>query len=393
MVGLDREITATVGSVSEDGQLQIEWNLTKNALLYADKVVVNSPNVALAIEATRCRGDWGRIKSIFHDLPDGYIPEFGQTGKELSKLVNDFDRKLRSKNLSGRQRGKIKRAKKEAIEQIADAACESFDLELAENFDRLEKEGVIDISGQKDWRLGQTIGEASIANIEGFDESLEVYLRSLVETIHAQDNLPIFGEHSSGIIRSLYGDGNGEESPSPERVAESTEGALAIELFDDLPALKDAPADEILGVREELTEPLENFRGALMNYSDQIGVAGWDEEFESRCREVYRKTIKPELNELSSRIEQNTLAKQFFSNIFSKEAGVSSLLGLGATNSAGGLLDSMPAEAIMLSAASMVGGSALGALMQAVSDKRDEQEDIQRNKLFFYRAAQDELSG
>lgn len=86
---------------------------------------------------------------------------------------------------------------------------------------------------------------------------------------------------------------------TPRELAPANEAALATRfIVDQVEAYADARIDELLDVRDRLTDPLIRFRAAMAKASHEIESTGFDAAFERETRALFRREVEPALQEL-----------------------------------------------------------------------------------------------
>jgi hypothetical protein len=155
--------------------------------------------------------------------------------------------------------------------------------------------------------------------------------------------------------------------------------ALADDLLQRLPHFGAATLTEILDIRRELENPLKRFRKAMLDYSDRISCAPWEEAFNAEADRVFIREIEPAVLELEEAVKSKpylqALAGRYFKNrkdfIVPLAAPV---LSLAAADS----------QMLLLIATTALGAAHLSALFWDVHNEVRKMLRPQQHHLFFY---------
>ena len=64
-----------------------------------------------------------------------------------------------------------------------------------------------------------------------------------------------------------------------------------------------ATLSEIIDIRRELENPLKRFRKTMLDYSDRISCAPWEEAFNAETDRVFMRDIEPAVLELEEAVK------------------------------------------------------------------------------------------
>ena len=73
-------------------------------------------------------------------------------------------------------------------------------------------------------------------------------------------------------------------------------------MFDRLPVF-DVPMVELIDLRADLDRPLIAFRSKIVELSEEVESAVWDNDFEGDVQQTYRKTVEPALIEIEAELK------------------------------------------------------------------------------------------
>lgn len=145
---------------------------------------------------------------------------------------------------------------------------------------------------------------------------------------------------------------------------------LAQELLRPLPAFSLADIDEIMDIRKELASPLRRFRVEVAELATAIENDG---DVAEQVNSVWRKSIRPALDELDELTQENSYLRQ----LADKVTEAKTLLPASATFALG--IGGLTGVAQVAAAAASVGAIPLEALRAKVKDGRA----LQRKRLYF----------
>ena len=86
-------------------------------------------------------------------------------------------------------------------------------------------------------------------------------------------------------------------------MARSRHIALAGDILSRLPHFEAATLPEIMDIRRELENPLIRFRKAMLDYSDRIACAPWEEAFNAETDRIFIREIEPAVLELEEAVK------------------------------------------------------------------------------------------
>ena len=120
--------------------------------------------------------------------------------------------------------------------------------------------------------------------------------------------------------------------------------------------------------------PSSGFRGTISEYTDLIESTSWDSDFEAEASKVFEEKIKPAVQDIKERVEENSYLRQLTSQVQSR---LPQHLGIALTSGATDWID------YQISALVALGSISFDAVW-AQRKKMDEAQRIEREKLFFY---------
>lgn len=148
---------------------------------------------------------------------------------------------------------------------------------------------------------------------DGAEERSESYkekvLAELFRAVTNDSEYPLLDRGIRELVRS--GKAVGLQD-SPTAKARSTAMGLGETIFSRLP-VPDAPMDELLDLRRELSDVVSRFRGGLLKASAEIEGAQWDESFRSEASFAYERHVAPALEELEDLLRTTPALQKVFS--------------------------------------------------------------------------------
>jgi hypothetical protein len=156
---------------------------------------------------------------------------------------------------------------------------------------------------------------------------------------------------------------------------------LARYLLERLPLFEKASVAEILGIRKELDKPLARFRGAIINFSEDIKSTPWGRDFPPEADKIYLRDVKPALLDMEEAIQSN----KFLTTLIKKLAEKPATLPTGSLFSiAISQFSSLPKE---LAASLGIGLASASLIYEAYDEWARKNQAIEQNKLYFYYGA------
>jgi hypothetical protein len=201
------------------------------------------------------------------------------------------------------------------------------------------------------------------------------------EAVADGETNPLFDQMSGDLLRT--GVEAGVVSPSESGIARGRHSGLASDLLRRLPLFEKATVQEILDIRRELENPLIRFRGAVIEISEGIRSAAWDEDFPSDADMAFRKEVEPAILEIEEAVQDNgSLSSLLLKGVRPGDWAT----GLGVMLSTlAGLPD---VASVLLGSGTTAGMTARGAY----KEWREDRKNIESNHMFFYYETRERLA-
>jgi hypothetical protein len=280
-------VTAPTGEIS----LHEEVRLVKPALLYADHVTVFSPVAALLQSAAAV--------GLNPDLLLALVREVGHLfTDEIAGNLATYDDLVARKHKTRKEMQTIIGLRKILIEggrelvAVVDGMVEKAGgMELIPaiqagllTFDPLVREEEVDVSDD--------------------DLVFHAFIARLREVLVARHAYPLFDKQVGGLVHAAAAESAFELGRVPTRRGKQV--SAAAHFMQWLPAFPEATVQEIIGIRDELRDPLVRFRAAVIDMESTIECAAHDPDFQAEVEEIFHVRVAPALLEIRERVEDNS---------------------------------------------------------------------------------------
>jgi hypothetical protein len=375
------------------GQLSLENDLllVKAGLLYADRVRLCSIGSSLALDFVRLMGaspaqQLGFIEKYFATLAPTN-PEAAATMREFIPLYRDL-RQRRRGTLSKAQiqtRFELQAGMKKAWDSFEEGIGEFLRVAGADGIMEAVDTGLLDVhrfeAGGVERMGGLGQADQDRREEEFVWDLFWEFLDLIDEAVADGDTNPLFDQMSGDLLRT--GVEAGVVSPTESGIARGRHSGLATDLLRRLPLFEKATVQEVLDIRRELESPLIRFRGAVMEMSDTIRSAAWDEDFPSDADAAFRRAVEPAILEIEEAVEVNGSLSSLLLKGF-RPGDLATGLGVMLSTLAG-----LPDVASVL----LGGGTAASMTARgAYKEWREDREKIETNQMYFYYETRERLA-
>jgi hypothetical protein len=377
------EITVLTGFNESASDLSGELRHVKAALLYADRVRLVSPTVAI-LDTTIKVAD-GTDSELLDRMLSMTMPRDFPHRADLREWMHRrrgrqrppeqivFDAKMRSIAASSRA----------SFEQYADevrSQPEVAELYRARDAGVLELDG-LGLDGVPFWS-DEVLREAGVPHADHSKDYAAGLLTRMVGFIApSESTYPLLDARMVEFVRELD-----VATGSKTDASAATEPHLAASFVGRMESLPDAGIDEILDVRRELEAPLVRFRSAVAGMAREMDETPLNDAFEREASALYRERVAPALLEIQEIEKERGLFRQIAKQALSGEAApdlatavTAVTVGLAATNYA-----SLPALAAAIGGVSATGGSSAYKVLAAVKKERDRLAAERRTNKFLF---------
>ena len=379
------EITVLTGAVDSSLDLTNELRHVKAALLYADRVKLVSPKMAMLEAASKLTTGSDsefvdRLIYLATPLPQG--PEIAavasaihrKKGQQRHPAMIAFDARMRA-HLTATTRGQFE----EIIERFRNQPG------VGELY-RARDAGVLELDGLDLDAVGLMFDSISAAagrpQRHRSDEYVSKLMTRVVDVIGPTEaTYPLLDAQMIDLVRTV------EKTSGAKLDGKSaTEPHLAAFFVGEMASFPGAGMDEVLDVRKELDPQLVRFRSAVAGMAREVAETPIDASFERIASALYRERVAPELLAIEEIEKERGLFKQLGRQALSGEAApdlattvATASLGLGATNYAS--LPNLAAAVGGLAGASLSSAYKVAA---AVRRERERLADERRKNKFLF---------
>ena len=400
-----RELHISIGT-SPTGEIDLrqELRLVKAALLYADRVRLYSLTASMMQMVSRL-GDLNTSQQL--ELFEMVVPYLASRGdaEELIQRFRQYRRVLRQRTTRSYKDRQLKIGfqrilaqysndiKDEVVELAKDAKADSLDLAVESGLLQLHAfEGTEDDKVVLQF-VADCVARASgspLAALEAHEmsERDDKLIKEFVERVCGATldgtTYPLFDGGTGELIRALVHE-KGIDVPE-SGVTRGKHSGLAGHLLQRLPLFDEASVDEILDIRQELDKPLTRFRGAIIQFCENIRSAQWDRDFPSDAEEVFYRDVGPAILDIEEAVKSNKLLSSILRKFVDEPVALlpGSIFSIVLSQ-----FSSMPDE-IALSLGIAISSAAI--VYDAYDEWKEKQREIEKNQLYFYHQAQKKLS-
>jgi len=118
----------------------------------------------------------------------------------------------------------------------------------------------------------------------------------------------LFDDGVGDLVRSLVAEGH--VLPHQLTIKHAGEAAVGSGLVARLPALPEAPVDELLDLRQDLGPPLTRYRAAVSRLADKLAFRAFDSEFAAEIDDLWTRDVAPALVEIEEGFAEHGLVRE-----------------------------------------------------------------------------------
>lgn len=295
-----RKFHVTVGaspSTTYGGGISLknELELVKAALLYGDQAALCSPTCTMLLSMAML-GHAGAQAS-----PAEQLRVFRQVfatiiNEKASQALDTFDalkaKKFRGSRENIRLMGLEKHIAK-TWEEIRDRMFQMAEASgLAELLEAREA-GLLELYSADD------VPGLTADNVT--DSVLHDFLSRINAAVSGTKSYALLDAEAGNLIRAQIAEGL--LTLPDAMMGRGRHMALAGDILGRLPHFGAATLAEIIDIRRELEKPLKRFRKAMLDYSDRISCAPWEDVFNAETDRVFIREIEPAVLELEEAVK------------------------------------------------------------------------------------------
>ncbi|SEH54304.1 hypothetical protein SAMN04489835_1221 [Mycolicibacterium rutilum] len=299
-------VNAVIGQrnseVSLNDVISVAVQQTHAALLYADKVTLVSPSVALMQSADDVGNRVG--VDLLLELAKVAPKYFPDAAKELLAFKRTIDNLPPRAQWSAREQREYELVVVEASKQFSPISDklrkQAHALNAQTGFDQLQlavDAGILSIE--------RMAGVDVSAISDGDDTMVLGYLDRIQKLFDTRNEYPLFDANASSIVSGGLEMGIFTRTPVAKRLGQHA--LMADGLFDRLPLFPYASTSEILDIRTELSPALGAFRAGVSRLTENIDVAAEDPNFGEEIEQAWNTDVAPALDEIEATIKSLAL--------------------------------------------------------------------------------------
>ena len=347
--------------------------LVRAAVLYADHVELTSLGAfMLASVANVAAGDGTEILEILAELDDDTLRRF-KFPPEHRQYIRPLTALLKQPALAEVVLGSGSRGMKSGLAK-AQAGLRSTTEDLLQE------------AGAEGLLPGIEAGVVSLSS-EGFagasdtDAMLEGWLQHLEELLTDTHKRLLFDDEIARLVAAMVNERKVELPSLTERHA--GEAVVGTGLIARLPAFPEAPLDELLTMRTELTGPLSRYRSAVMGMSSRLTSSALDTSLHAEVDDLWSSDVEPALQEIEESFAQHGLVKEIAR---AAAVDIKALLAEGAAFYVG--IEHTTSMEGWLSLVASTAAPAVHAAMKGTLERETRREDASKHDLYFLYEAQ-----
>jgi len=202
------------------------------------------------------------------------------------------------------------------------------------------------------------------------------YMDLVRELLEEPSSRLLFDDAAGSLVRSLVDAGNVE--PHPLALKHAGEAAVGAGLVARLPSFPQAPVDELLDLRRDLSAPLVRYRAATSRLADRVATPAFDTAMAAEIDDLWTTDVAPALVEIGEGLTEHGLVREMarasMQNVRDLIVSGSAIyVGLAAGTSVDGVAASTVA----------VGGAVAGTAARAAVARRAERRGVAAHELFY----------
>lgn len=374
MKGLHITISATPNA-NIAGLMANESPLLKVGLLYADKVNLSSFSSALMVDFARMH-TFTTIEKI--QFMQENLAILIKDEQELYRRQLEFEKckqlfiKKKLKPIEKQQRLQMQKLLnqqwlkfKEIIENLVVRSG-------LDNILPFVEEGVLEL-------------QSLTPKENTMDSLMEEWMNVIDNTLIEPNTYPLFDKTINSLIGQAQNIAQSLGQSNEKHVFErASHAGFVSDVYQRLPSFEQAGFDEIMDIRKELRKPLDNFRSAMLEYSQDINSVPWKEDFEYEAKKLYLMNVVPIVNQVEEACKENKMLMKVINRVLRDNVvRWSSGLGLGVAS----MTDFAELTRILCANAIPVGM----ATVDGYKEWKDKDGEIRNMKMYYYKAIDKKL--
>lgn len=213
-------------------------------------------------------------------------------------------------------------------------------------------------------------------NAEFFnDELIEEFFNKVSNCVVSGDKYPIYNKSTVDLLKLAINEGKIKVPQYSNNNIKNV--SVASDLILRLPVFENASVDEIIDIRKELDKYVNNFRGAIVDYTEKIKSEPWTNEFENDAYNLFLKEVNPQIMAIDEEVKSNNLLYKLLEKNLKNPISF-------ATPIFGAVISPISNFVNLSTTAMLTGTSLVGTSLLAYKEWKEKLSQIKQNQLFFY---------
>lgn len=360
-------LNITVGvSPCETWSVGSEIELIKPALIYADKVKLNSIKTAMVMPIMKLNSfeKFEYMREICDELSL-------DTQEILYQMIEVYKHLAQKKNHLSKEETLLYFQFQQIINKLEQSFLEEA---IKAGFNKL-----IPAINKGHLEIEFFSSKTAKTDIELENLTYE-YINSLAEELKSENYLLL-----DVATRSLVSEGmkTGYFTVSDSAMEKARHINLVSNLMKNLPCFEYATIDEIIDIRRELSKPLVRFRSALVKCSADIKYQIWDENFGYDCEKIFIRDVQPAILEIDEACRSN----KYLNRLIAKAVELPVVGGVAGATIGTFIAQSHNFADVLTNISAMTVGLGItgGAVaIKAFNEWNEKSKSIESNQMFFY---------
>ncbi|MDP9372219.1 MAG: hypothetical protein M3Q65_07135 [Chloroflexota bacterium] len=347
-------------------RLEHELRLVKAALLYGDQATLYSPFISLAVRTLRFTEEPIKHQLRYLEAASARWSTPREPAAFSHEEIERYRSILRKPYLKSKQL-LLKQQFEQKLQRFQEAARK-----LASD---AGGDGILQAIDSGRLKI-HSFRPSLQAAMEDTDQAVEEFLAIMRASVSNASTYPLLNASLGDWIGA--GIREGSITVSEAASIRGREVGLAAELFERLPVFDIATVQEILDIRQELERPLVRFRAKIIEFSETVKHGQWDKDFALDAERVFRREVAPAILDIEEEAKTNHLVRSLVRKTIDKPLVVP---GGSVLAAALARLDVLP-SIVSLALGPVIASSVLA--VDAVTEWRQKNQQIQKNALYFY---------
>lgn len=207
------------------------------------------------------------------------------------------------------------------------------------------------------------------------DRLIEDFFNKVSRAVVNGDKYPIYNKSTVDLLKGAIKEGKIEVPSYSNNNIKNVN--VASDLILRLPIFESATVEEIIDIRKELDKYVNNFRGAIVDYSEKIKSEPWTNEFEHEAYNLFLKEVNPKVMAIDEEVRANKLLYKMIEKNLKNPISF-------ATPMFGAIISPISNFVNLSTTAMLTGVSMAGTSLLAYKEWKEKLSQIEQNQLYFY---------